>query len=204
MSYRKTGFPMRWLLGTVATVVILVLIYLGSAASALSKLAAAARAGDGAAVIERTDLKALSRSLTDQIVGAYLERVGATRRISPMEKMLVNTFGASIADAMVTKMLTADKLTQMLKTGNLETAPGAPSFTGLPALADLHTGDWLSLLGRLNFIQPALLAIRVSDSSDPDAYAAINLHCEGLDWKLSGIELPRAIVRELAASLPVK
>ena len=142
---------MRWFIGVVAAAVLLLLMYLGSAAYSLSNLAAAARAGDGAAVLERTDLRALNRSLTDQIVRAYLERIGATRRISPMEKMLVNTYGASIADAMVAKMLTADRLTQMLKTGKLEGTPEMPSFAGLPALADLPTGNWLALLGRLNF-----------------------------------------------------
>lgn len=195
---------MRWFLGLVAAAVLFLLFYLGSAASSLAKLAEAARAGDGAAVLERTDLKAVNRSLTDQIVRAYLERIGATRKIGPMEKMLVNTYGSTIADAMVAKMLTADRLTQMLKNGNLDGAPGVPAFAGLPALADLHTANWLSLLGRLNVVKPVLLAIRVSDTSDPDAYAAINLHSEGLDWKLSGIELPKAIVRDLAASLPVR
>jgi hypothetical protein len=194
---------MRWFLGILAAAVILLLIYLGSAASSLVRLATAARAGDGARVLERTDIKALNRSLTDQIMRAYLERIGATRRISPMEKMLVNTYGATVADAMVARMLTAERLTQMLKTGNLD-APGVPPFAGLPALADLHTGNWLSLLGRLNVIQPVLLGIRVSDSSDPEHYAAIDLHYEDLDWKLSGIELPKAIVRDLAASLPAK
>src|SRR3978361_1138273 len=142
---------MRWFIGVVAAAVLFVLIYLGSAAYSLSNLAAAARAGDGAAVLERTDRRALNRSLTDQIVRAYLERIGATRRISSMEKMLVNTYGATIADAMVAKMLTADRLTQLLKSGNLD-APGAPAFAGLPALTNLHTENWLSLLGRLNFI----------------------------------------------------
>jgi Protein of unknown function (DUF2939) len=194
---------MRLLLGIVAAAVIFLLIYFGSAAASLSRLAAAARAGDGAGILERTDVEALNHSLTDQIVRAYLERIGATRRISPMERMLVNTYGATVADAMVAKMLTADKLTQMLKTGNLD-APGVPFFPGLPALADLHAGNWLSLLGRLNVIKPALLGIRISDTSDPDSYAAINLHYEGLNWKLSGIELPKAIVRNLAVSLPVK
>ena len=195
---------MRWCLGLVAAAVIFVLIYLGSAAASLSRLAAAARAGDGAAVLERTDLKALNRSLTDQIVRAYLERIGATRRIGAMEKLLINTYGATIADAMVAKMLTADRLTQILKTGKLEGAAGLPSFAGLPALADLNTGNWPSLLGRVKFIQPVLLGIRISATSDQDDYAAIDLHAEGLDWKLSGIELPRAIVRNFAASLPVK
>ena len=194
---------MRWLLGTIAAALIFVLIYLGSAASSLVKLTAAVRAGDGAAVLERTDVKGLRRSLTDQIVRAYLERTGSTRRINPMEKMLINTYGATIADAMVAKILTADKLTQMLKSGHLD-APGVPSLAGLPTLAKLDTSNWLSLLGRLNLIKPVLLAIRISDTSDPDEYAAIDLHYEGLDWKLSGIELPKAILRDLAASLPVR
>lgn len=194
---------MRWLFATLAAFFIFVLIYLGSAASALSTLAAAVRAGDGGAVLERTDVKRLRRSLTDQVVGAYLDRIGAVRKISATEKMLVNTYGATIADAMVAKMLTADKLTQMLKSGNLD-APGVPSIAGLPALGNLHTENWPSLLGRLHVIQPVLIGIRISDTPDPDGYAAINLHYEGLDWKLSGIELPKAILRDLAASLPAK
>jgi hypothetical protein len=100
-------------------------------------------------------------------------------------------------------MLTADKLTQILKTGNLNGTPDVP-IAGLPALADLHAEGWASLLGRLSFVQPVLLAIRVSKTSDPDSYAAINLHYEGFGWKLSGIALPKAVVRDLAASLPVK
>jgi hypothetical protein len=195
---------MRWFIGIVVAIVIIILIYLGSAAFSLAGLIAAAREGDGAAVIKRIDVPALSRSLTNQIVAAYLERIGATRRISPMEKMLVNTFGATVADAMVAKMLTAEKLTQILKTGNLDAAPGVPNLTGLPALADLQSEDWFSLLGRLSFVQPVLLAIRISKASDPDNYAAVNLHYEGLGWKLSGIVLPKAAVRDLAASLPVK
>jgi hypothetical protein len=195
---------MRWFIGIAAAIVLFILIYLGSAASSLSKLVAAARAGDGAAVIELTDVPALNRSLTNQIVAAYLERIGATRRISPMEKLLINTYGATIADAMVARMLTADKLTQILKTGNLSGTPDVPDIAGLPALADLHGEGWASLLGRLSIVQPVLLAIRVSKTSDPDSYAAINLHYEDFGWKLSGIALPRAVVRNLAASLPVK
>jgi hypothetical protein len=195
---------MRWFIGIVIGIVILIMVYLGAAAWSLAGLIAAAREGNGAAVIERVDIPSLTRSLTSQIVAAYLERLGATRRISPMEKMLVNTYGATVADAMVAKMLTADKLTQILKTGNLDATPGVPNLTGLPALAELQKEDWLSLLGRVSFVQPVMLAIRVSTTSDADSYAAINLHYENLGWKLSGMVLPRTVVRELAASLPVK
>lgn len=195
---------MRWLLGTIAALIVAVAIYLALAAATLSTVAAAARAGDIAKVLAKTDVKAVSRSLTDQIVNAYLDRIGATRKVGSMEKMLINTYGATIADAMAAKMLTADNLTQILKSGKLEASQGLPAFSGLPALADLNTGNWLALLGRVNFIQPVLLGIRVSEKSDPENYAAINLHFEGTGWKLSGIELPKPIVRTLAASLPVK
>jgi hypothetical protein len=195
---------MRWFLGTLAALIVAVAIYLGLAASSLATLASAARAGDIAKVIEKTDVKALTRSLTNQIVNAYLDRIGATRRVGAMEKMLINTYGATVADAMAAKMLTADNLTQILKSGKLEAAQGLPAFSGLPALADLHTGNWLALLGRVNFIQPVLLGIRVSEKSDPESYAAIDLHFQGTEWRLSGIELPKPIARTLAASLPVK
>lgn len=195
---------MRWFLGTLAALVVAMAIYLGLAAATLSTLAAAARAGDIAEVLEKTDAKAVSRSLTNQIVNAYLDRVGATRKVGATEKLLINTYGATIADAMAAKMLTADNLMQILKSGKVDASQGLPAFAGLPALGDLHTGNWLALLGRVNFIQPVLLGIRVSEKSDPESYAAINLHFEGTGWKLSGIELPKPIVRTLAASLPVK
>ena len=195
---------MRWFLGVLAALIVAAAIYLGLAASSIATLASAARAGDITKVLEKTDIKALTRSLSNQIVNAYLDRIGATRKVGSMEKMLINTYGATIADAMAAKMLTADNLTQILKSGKLEASQGLPAFSGLPALADLHTGNWLSLLGRFNFIQPVLLGIRVSEKSDPENYAAINLRFQGPEWRLSGIELPKPIVRTLAASLPVK
>lgn len=195
---------MRWFLGTIVVLIVAVAIYLGSAAASLATLASAARAGDGARILQKTDVKALTRSLTNQIVDAYLDRIGAARRVGQMEKMLVNTYGASIADAMVAKMLTAERLARMLESGSVNGTQGLPSFAGFPALTNIDTGNWLSLLGRVNFIQPVLLGIRVSEKSDPENYAAINLHFEGTDWKLSGIELPKPIVRTLAASLPVR
>jgi hypothetical protein len=195
---------MRWFLGTVAALIIAIAIYLGLAASSLATLATAARSGDIAKVLENTDTRAVSRSLANQIVNAYLDRIGATRQVGAMEKMLINTYGATIADAMAARMLTAENLTQILKNGKVDASQGLPSFAGLPPLGDLPTGNWLSLLGRVNFIQPVLLGIRVSDKSDPESYAAINLHFTGGEWKLSGIELPKPIARTLAASLPVK
>ncbi|MBB1092275.1 DUF2939 domain-containing protein [Rhodopseudomonas palustris] len=195
---------MRWFFGVLAVIVVGILIYLGSAAASLAGLAAAARAGDGAAVIARTDVKSLTQSLADQIVTAYLDRIGQTRQVRPMERTLVRGAGLGLAEAMIAKMLTPEHLTQILKTGGLDADPSLPSFAGVPKLTDLDTGNVLSLLQRFRFIQPVEFAIRISESSDPDAYSAIKLHFDGSGWKMSGLILPTAVARDLAAALPAK
>jgi hypothetical protein len=193
---------MRWFLGITVGIIAAVVFYVGTLAYSLSELVSAARAGDGAKVLERTNVRALNHSLTHQIVSAYLERIGAKRTVGPLEKTLINAYGATIADAMVAKMLTPERLTQLLKTGKVEGAGDLPSLSGMPTLAGLDTG--LSTLGRVSFIQPVLLGVRVSDSTAPDDYAAIHLHFEDFGWRLAGIELPKAAVRALAANLPVR
>lgn len=195
---------MRWLIATIVTLLILTAVYLGSAADALNQLATAARAGDGAAVLARTDLPAVRRSLTDQIIDAYLARIGEKRKVSAVERLVANTYGASVADALVSKLLTAEKLTELLKTGRLEGSADAAGLAGIPALGSLDTSNVFDLLGRLRMVQPVLLSIRISPTSDPDSYAAIALHLDGSGWKLAGIDLPKAVVRQLAANLPVK
>jgi hypothetical protein len=63
--------------------------------------------------------------LVDQIVGAYFERP-----LNPMQR--TNTLGASIADALVAKMLTEETLTKILHDGLV--TEGLPDAQ-MPALA---------------------------------------------------------------------
>src|SRR5947208_12675906 len=105
---------MRWFFGTLLALVVGVGIYIGSAVVSLGNLVEAARAGDGAAVLGRTDMARLRRSLVDQIVSAYLRQLGRDRPIKPLERMAANTYGASIADAMIAQMLTTENLTRIL------------------------------------------------------------------------------------------
>src|SRR4051794_29977096 len=116
---------MRWLIGVAAALMLAVAAYLGSALVSLNGLVDAAKAGDGAAVLARTDMERLRRSLVDQIVAAYLERSGRTK---PLERMIANTYGASIADAMLAKLLTAENLTRLLRTGEV---PGVANAAGI-------------------------------------------------------------------------
>ncbi|MGX7742785.1 DUF2939 domain-containing protein [Rhodopseudomonas parapalustris] len=195
---------MRWFFGGLAALVILLGIYLGSAFVSLGGLADAVRRGDGAAVIARTDVKSLTQSLADQIVAAYLDRIGQTREVRATERMLVRAAGLGLANAMIAKMLTPDNLTKLLKTGKLQGVQDLPPIIGLPQLGAIDTKNVLATLDRFRFVEPVEFAVRISDTSEAEAYSEIRLHFAGSGWKLAGLVLPNRVARELAATLPVK
>lgn len=189
---------MRWFLGGLAAFAIAAVIYVGSAILSLNGLAGAARAGDGAAILSRTDLPRLRHSLVDQIVFAYLKRVGRDRPVKPMERLVASTYGATIADAMVGKMLTADNLTQILRDGRVAVGE---SDVNLQRLSDLNASGVLQKIGRLSFVKPVEFEVRLGDGDDA---GGISLHFEGFGWKLSGVQLPAAAIEALVQHLADK
>jgi hypothetical protein len=179
---------------SIVAAIVAIGVYIGSAIVSLNGLVGAAKAGNGAEILARTDVPRLKRSLVDQIVTAYLIRTGQNRPIKPIERLLANTYGATIADALVAKMLTAENLTNILKNGSL----GADGDSQLIALAGIDTSKVLESLGRLSLVKPVELSIRLGDE---EGAGAISLHFEGNGWKLSGLNLPTRAAEELAMGL---
>ena len=89
---------MRWTMAIAVALLLAFGAYAGSAAVSLDGLVQAVQSGDAAAVMSRTDLPRLKRSLVDQIVAAYLNRIGQKRALKPLERLAANTYGATIAD----------------------------------------------------------------------------------------------------------
>lgn len=189
---------MRWFLGGLAAFAIALVIYVGSAILSLNGLVEAARAGDGAAILSRTDLPRLRHSLVDQIVFAYLKRVGRDRPVKPMERLVASTYGATIADAMVGKMLTADNLTQILRDGRVAVGE---TDVNLQRLSDLDASGAWQKIGRLSFVKPVEFQVRLGNGDDA---GGISLHFEGFGWKLSGVQLPAAAIEALVQHLADK
>src|SRR5215217_4622724 len=190
---------MRWFFGTLLALVIGVGIYVGSAVVSLGNLVEAARAGDGAAVLARTDMPRLRRSLVDQIVSAYLKQLGRDRPVKPLERMAANTYGASIADAMIAKLLTEENLTRLLKTGTISSGEeGTANAPNMQRLSEIDTSRLLQLLGRLTPTKPVEFLVRLGET---ESAGAISMHFEGNGWKLSGLELPTTALQVLAQSL---
>jgi hypothetical protein len=191
---------MRWVIASLAAVIVAAVLYLASAANSIDRLVQAARAGNGAEIVARTNMERLRRSLVDQIITAYLERTG--KKNKPMERLLAQTYGASIADAMLQKILTAENLTKLLQTGAIA-GPDVPTSLA-PDILSINPSDLLDLLGRVRWVKPVEFSVRTSPTTDRGSYSGISFHFEGSDWKLSGINLPNNLSRQLAASLPAR
>ena len=110
---------MRWTMAISVALLLALGAYAGSADVSLDGLVQAAQSGDAAAVMSRTDLPRLKRSLVDQIVAAYLNWIEQKRAVTPLERLAANTYGASIADVMVGKLLTQERLTELLNSGKV-------------------------------------------------------------------------------------
>lgn len=192
----------RWLWVLIALVIVIG-IYIGSAVAGIRGLVRAVQAGDGAAVIARTDLGSLRHSLSTQIVTAYLERLGEKKTVSSRERMLANTIGASIADAVVGKLLTAENVTRLLKDGRIAGDPQAPSIN-IPSLGSLATGDILNMIGRIRPVQPLEFAVRLSAAANEENYSGLRMRLRGTQWKLAALDLPRAALRDLAARIAAR
>jgi hypothetical protein len=192
----QQGDVMRWFFGILLALLVSVAVYTGSALVSLGGLVEAARAGDGAGILARTDTERLRRSLVDQIVAAYLRQLGKDRPVKPLERMLANTYGATVADAMIAKMLTEENLTRILKTGAI--SAGESSVANMRGLSEIDTSNLFAMLSRISPIKPVEFLVRLGDSENA---GGVSIHFEGNGWKLSGIQLPTAAVQVLAQSL---
>jgi hypothetical protein len=187
---------MRWFFGILIALLTGVGIYLGSALVSLGGLVEAARAGDGAGILARTDAGRVRRSLVDQIVSAYLKQLGSDRPVKPLERVLANTYGATIADAMIAKMLTEENLAHILKSGAISLGEGP--IANMQGLGQIDTASLLGMLNRISVIKPVEFLFRLGETENA---AGVGIHFEGNGWKLSGIQLPTAAVQVLARSL---
>ena len=188
---------MRWTMAISVALLLTLGAYAGSAAVSLHGLVQAAQSKDAAAVMSRTDLPRLKRSLVDQIVAAYLNRIGQKRAVKPLERLAANTYGASIADVMVGKLLTQERLTELLNSGKVSLDA---SYLGeMGQLSQVAPSKLLETAKRIRLVNPVEFSLQLGSGQDA---GSISLHFEGDGWKLSGIRLPSAVLDALSRHLP--
>ncbi|HEV7443285.1 MAG TPA: hypothetical protein VGO18_11870 [Steroidobacteraceae bacterium] len=110
--------------------------------------------------------------------------------------MAANTYGATIADALIAKLLTEENLTGILKNGAI--GSGGDDIANMQRLSEIDTSSVFQTLRRLSPVKPVEILVRLGDT---ESAGAISIHFEGTGWKLSGINLAPAAVQVLAQSL---
>jgi hypothetical protein len=110
--------------------------------------------------------------------------------------MLANTYGATVADAMIAKLLTEENLTRILNKGAIGSDGGG--IANMQRLTEIDTSSMLEMLGRISLVKPVEFLVRLGDA---ESAGGVSIHFEGDGWRLSGIQLPTAAVQALAQSL---
>ena len=188
---------MRWTLAISVALLLALGAYAGSAAASLDRLVRALQSEDAAAVMSRTDLPRLKKSLVDQIVAAYLNRIGQKRAVKPLERLAANTYGASLADVIVGKLLTPERLTELLNSGKVSL--DGSYLGGMGSLSQVVPAKLLETVKRIRLVSPVEFSLQLGSGQDA---GGISLHFEGDGWKLSGIRLPGAVLDALSRQLP--
>ena len=188
---------MRWTLAISVALLLALGAYVGSAAVSLDGLVQAAQSRDAAAVMSRTDLPRLKRSLVDQIVAAYLNRIVQKRAVKPLERLAANTVGASIADVIVGKLLTPEQLAELLNSGKVSLDGSELGKMG--QLSQVVPSKLLETAKRIRLLSLVEFSLQLGSGQDA---GGTSLRFEGDGWTLSGLQLPSAVLDALSRRLP--
>jgi hypothetical protein len=192
---------MKWFLSAIAAIAIGLAAYAVSAFVSLEHLVSAARAADGARLIALTDVPRVRHSLVDQIITAYLQKIGQTRPVKQFERMAIETFGASIADEVVIKLTTPENLSALLNAGAVHDATNKIEISDMAPLANFDISNLANVASHIAPFKIVEFSLRLgSDRSG----GSINMHFDGPGWKLSGISLPASAVQHLVDRLPTR
>ncbi len=189
---------MRVTAGIIA-ILILWLAYTGWPFVDLYRLATAVQASDVAAVNRQVDFRGLRASLTTQLVTTYLRLTGKTGRAGSLLEQLAAGAGASLAEPMVSKLITPEALLGLLQNGKPTgvLTDSAPSFQGLST--ESLGNVWRAYANSEYGIGRFFVAVPV----DKPAAESFRLQfcLTAWTWMLCGAELPEQLLVRLAQEL---
>jgi hypothetical protein len=191
---------MKWLVGTLAAVLVCLGICAGSAFVSLVGLVSAVREADVARVMARTDMPRVRHALVDQVMATYLDRLGQKRPLRPFDRVAINAFGATIAYDLATKLMTAENLAVLLKSGTVRDAANNITFGSMSSLAEIDVSNLFAIAGRVRPVKPVEFSLRLAGGENA---GSISMHFAGTTWQLSGITLPPGVAAELVDRLPI-
>jgi Protein of unknown function (DUF2939) len=163
----------------------------------LSGLANTVASGDPAKLRESVDFTRLGQSMTPQIVWTYLEKTGRSKVLGRMASSLIASGSISIADPILSELLTPASVMGLLNTGRLGNVHISSAVPPLP------NGDIGSLWSAFQDGEYGIGNFHVRLPASVSSGDQYRMRLELLDWqwKLVGIDLPQPIKDQLADEL---
>jgi hypothetical protein len=194
---------MRWAIRIAAVLAVLLLAYAIWPVVGFARIASAIEARDGAALAKLVDFRALRKSLTKQIVAAYIELTGKEKQLGLMGKTLAVGIGTSYAEPIVAELLNEQTLIDLLTKGQVGGGGGVGAvkvpaelapFSGSALQSGWRTW-WASEYGLGDYY------VYLPPDKTPDKQFKVRLSLKEMQWKLTGLDLPGPMRIELAQQL---
>jgi Protein of unknown function (DUF2939) len=200
---------MRWILRLAGLLAIVWLLFLASPLVALHNFAREIEARDVEAIRERVNFRALRISLLKQVMGVVVQERGG-RTLDPSERQLAVEVGAGLADPVVAQLLTPEAIVELLNgawpstlredgaAGEGEASP--PSIVRELRLRSLNAGWRLFRASELRGFRSIIVSL--PPDRPQERQVRLRLRLARGSWKLVSIDLPPALLSELARRLP--
>jgi hypothetical protein len=195
---------MRWPLRVAAVLAVLLLAYAIWPVVGFARIASAIEARDGAALAKLVDFRSLRKSLTKQIIAAYIELTGKEKQLGLMGKTLAVGIGTSYAEPIVAELLNEQTLIDLLTKGQVGGGGSGVGAVKIPSelapfsKSALESGWrtwWASEYGLGDYY------VYLPPDKTPDKQFKVRLSLKDLEWKLTGLDLPQPMRIELAQQL---
>jgi Protein of unknown function (DUF2939) len=191
---------LRIFIRVAVALVIAVAAYWGWALVGAAELASAASRGDAEAVIERIDIRALSRSLSGQISRAWLKQNPELQKPLSLHEEGGLVVNASAAEMLLRAFLTPQNLAALL---GQERAGAGGSDTGallrLPALSEAFRGGGLVETVTHSYLDgPLSFVLRLNS---PDGRYGFRMNLSGMTWRLAGLDMPDPVAARVTRQI---
>jgi hypothetical protein len=191
---------MRWLV-TGAAVALVWLAWLAWPFWGLYQLADAVQARNAAALEQQVDFPALRRSISGQIMQAYLHVTGKDQAMSPLVAGVAVGMATTLADPMVARLVNPEALLEWLqyRRSNASTSEVNGSVMTVGLGGDRLNSPLALYAASLREFRNFYVSLPVD--AEPEEKFRLRLYLIQGKWKLAGLDLPQSLRLRLANEL---
>ena len=189
---------MTWTLRATAILLIAWVAFMLSPFVALYDLAKAVEARDPERVGARVNFHALRTSLSRQVAAEYLKTPAGKQDLGGLDPQVAANAGSAIVDPLIERLVTPQALIDLLEDGWPQAAIGRAGSTGTSA--SLEVGSFAQAFKL--FVSSETQGFRSIFIPFPadvsrDKQFRLTLRLSGTMWRVTGLELPEALRRQL-------